>query len=75
MNNKEELKACPFCGEKDLLEVETIDFGKEKRPFGYTWTARVDCLNCSGSCGTHGFEKTEEDARRVAIKSWNRRRI
>ena len=75
MNNKEELKACPFCGEKDLLEVETIDFGKEKRPFGYTWTARVDCLSCSGSCGTHGFEKTEEDARRVAIKSWNRRRI
>lgn len=38
-----ELLPCPFYGESELLEVETIDHGEEKRPFGFRWTAK-NCL-------------------------------
>lgn len=68
-----ELKPCPFCGEKELLEVETIDHGEEKRPLGFRWTAKVSCLNCSACCGTHGFQRNEEAGKRMAIRAWNRR--
>lgn len=68
-----ELKSCPFCGENELLEVEAIDHGEEKRPFGCRWTAKVVCLNCFASCGTHGFQHNEENGKRMAIRAWNTR--
>lgn len=68
-----ELKPCPFCGESELLKVEVIDHGEEKRPFGYRWTAKVVCLSCFASCGTHGFQHNEEDAKRMVKRAWNRR--
>lgn len=73
MEIMDNLKPCPFCGEKKLLEIETINHGKENRPFGFTWTANVSCLNCSGSCWTHRFHKNKEDAKMMAIAAWNRR--
>lgn len=68
-----ELLPCPFCGESELLKVEAIDHGEEKRPFGFRWTAKVVCLNCFASCGTHGFQHNEENGKRMAIRAWNTR--
>ena len=68
-----ELKPCPFCGEAKLLEYEVIDHGEEKRPLGLRFTARVTCLSCFGSCGTHGFRKDGETSKRAAFRAWNRR--
>ena len=68
------MKSCPFCGECEMIEVEAIDHGEEKRPFGFRWTAKVVCLNCYASCGTHGFYQDEEEAKRMAIRAWDKRR-
>lgn len=68
-----ELLPCPFCGESEMLQVEAIDHGEEKRPFGFRWTAKVVCLNCFASCETHGFQHNEENGKRMAIRAWNTR--
>lgn len=67
-----ELKRCPFCG-GTMLTLETKDHGEEKRPFGFRWTAKVTCLECFASCGTHGFQRNDENSRKAAIRAWNRR--
>ena len=68
----EELKRCPFCG-SEMLDVEVKEHTKENRPFGYRFTAKVICLECFASCGTHGFQRNEFDGKRMAIRAWNRR--
>lgn len=68
-----ELKSCPFCGESELLKIEATDHGEEKRPFGFKWSAKVVCLNCFASCGTHGFQHDIEAGVRMAIRAWNTR--
>lgn len=67
------LKPCPFCGEQELLELEICDHGENKRNLGYRFTARVVCLSCFGQCGTHGFHKDGEIAKRAVSRAWNRR--
>ena len=67
------LKPCPFCGEEKMLEYEVIDHGVEKRPFGFRFTAKVTCLNCFGSIGTHGFHRDTESSKRAVFRAWNRR--
>ena len=67
-----ELKPCPFCG-GEMLKIEVNDHGTEKRPFGFRFTAKVICLDCFASCGTHGFEHNEEAGKRMAVRAWNRR--
>lgn len=68
-----ELKPCPFCGEQEMLKCEVIDHGEEKRPFGFRFTAKVTCLRCFGSCGSHGFQRESETSKRAAVRAWNRR--
>ena len=68
-----ELKQCPFCGETELLKLEITDHGIEKRPLGFRFTAKITCLNCFGSCGTHAFQHEGESAKRAVIRAWNRR--
>lgn len=67
------LLPCPFCGESELLEVEAIDHGHEKRPIGFRFTANVTCLSCFGSCGSHGFQRDEDAGKRAAVRAWNTR--
>lgn len=68
-----ELKPCPFCGEQELLEYEVVDHGEGKRPLGFRFTAKVTCLGCFASCGTHGFHHDGESSKRAAFRAWNRR--
>lgn len=70
MDNEKKLKPCPFCGEKRLLEVRTIE--RRDRP-KCKFVGMVSCLNCFSQAGNHGFDWTAEEAEENAIKSWNRR--
>ena len=58
-----ELKPCPFCGGKALLEEFTVRKGFES------------CIVCSGCLVTMLTitYDTEEEAREAVIEDWNRR--
>ena len=64
------LKSCPFCGEKELLEVYAEPRGDREKCI---WNAYVVCLICHGRASNHGFDWTEEEAKDKAIRAWNRR--
>lgn len=53
----EELKPCPFCGEKDFLEETELDGG------------RTTCVWCN-HCGSQG---PYADNEKIAKKLWNKR--
>lgn len=52
-----ELKSCPFCGEKAVVEMDE----------GWYWEWNVYCSECGIHFPNH-FETKEE-----AIEAWNRR--
>ncbi len=58
-----ELKACPFCGEKERIKLRKDDSNKRFRPCYF-----VTCLthDCGGEVG--GFYTSDE-----AVTAWNRR--
>lgn len=58
--NLQDLKPCPFCGEKAVLETFTTAMEKVPR-------YRVRCSNCF--CETNWDFFSKEDV----IKAWNRR--
>lgn len=66
----DKLKPCPFCGEKKLIEVRTLE--REDRP-QCKFVGTVTCLRCFGQAGNHGFDWTEEEAEKNAVKAWNLR--
>lgn len=70
---KEELKACPFCGEEAELHydkyTEALDFGGEHIPEFDEWY--VQCKKCfmvPNSWGNGAWSSKDE-----AIKAWNLR--
>ncbi len=65
-----DLKPFSCCGRTRLVRVET-DFHPDRPKCN--WTARVVCLDCFGEASSHGFEWTEEEAKKKAIAAWNRR--
>ncbi len=58
----EELKSCPFCGGKGLLQVHTGN------PMTTGWFHSVECQSCYG--GTFHYADTKEKA----IEAWNTRK-
>ena len=87
MNN--ELKPCPFCGGRAILEHTDLHLNGHnshesiKGLYSSTW--QVSCFNCGirksshtsyykfTNQGTLELPKNEIDGRAEAIKSWNRR--
>lgn len=57
----EELKPCPFCGEKDNLRVYTT-----QHDYGFPETYSAGCKHCGAS--TKEYAKPEH-----AIDAWNSR--
>jgi hypothetical protein len=66
---KDYLLSCPFCGKSHII-IDTIE--RQDRP-ACKWRATVFCANCFGEASNHGFDWTEEKAKRKAIEAWNRR--
>ena len=62
----EELKPCPFCGEKASINYERIP-GENK---GF-W-AQVICNACHGRSGGT-WASSYSAAERIEVKAWNRR--
>lgn len=58
-----ELKPCPFCGSKAIIESFSVRKGFE---------ANVSCTECLANMPTITFD-FEETAYLEAIKDWNRR--
>ncbi|MBR1603740.1 MAG: Lar family restriction alleviation protein [Synergistaceae bacterium] len=69
--NKIELKPCPFCGNKDYLEVEEayICFLDEWEHRGYT----VRCSYCDLMFGYHEHDGSHFMTPEAAAEAWNRR--
>lgn len=64
------LKPCPFCGEKEELYIEN-------RPcfnsYGKWYVAGVCCWRCNITLWTHFDKDTIEEAEADAVKAWNTR--
>lgn len=71
MTNKYDLKPCPFCGEKTLLEVQSTE--RTDRDL-YRFTSDIVCLRCFATACNHGFDLTENEAIEKAVEAWNRRK-
>ncbi len=74
----DELKPCPFCGEKkDIGIYKKMHHGAPVECKGLLFW-RVECLPCD--CRTGDFSDLDsqyegfKDGREAAIKTWNRRR-
>lgn len=70
----EKLKPCPFCGTEVKLRKETMWFNSHGYKGYYKYT--VGCRECG--CGiamraTDTLFRTDSEAKRNAIKAWNRR--
>lgn len=58
----EELKPCPFCGEKEKLEYQSAASG------GYIW-----CIGCSAYGPTDERDRDQECDIDAAHEAWNKR--
>lgn len=78
-----ELKRCPFCGGKAVIQqtgVEIMETNRDSVRFDF----RIVCVNCKATApGAHGYISVNlsrtgdlnawHDARGSAIEAWNRR--
>lgn len=58
--NEYELKPCPFCGGKAMIQQHRVN-GDDR--FTYSWVFCVDCLG----------QTRQYLSSRVAVEAWNRR--
>lgn len=63
-----ELKHCPFCGEKKRIEIRSVE--RKDRP-QCKFVAYVSCLKCFAQISNHGFDWTEKEAIAKAVRAWN----
>lgn len=81
MNDKDELKRCPFCGGNAILKRVSITVSCSSNVYD-TW--RVECSNCGATPMRNGYDSIvtrdrddrlviERDGRVAAIECWNNR--
>ena len=81
MNDKDELKRCPFCGGNAILKQVSITVGCSNNVYD-TW--RVECYNCGATPMRNGYDSIvtrdindhlviERDGRAAVIECWNNR--
>lgn len=75
----EELKKCPFCGEKAYFRTDANGYQKENRMFSF----HIECRSCKlafpkafeleFSLNENGELQFSKDERDKAVHEWNRR--
>ena len=71
----EELKSCPFCGNKVEVEKIPMWYGNGHGYYG-CYEFKIKCKNCGCTVDqpqNDSIYRSEEEARGNAIKAWNRR--
>lgn len=71
----EELKPCPFCGNKVEVEKIPLWYGNGRGYYG-CYEFKIRCKSCGCTVDqpeNDSVYRSEEEARGNAIKAWNRR--
>ena len=75
----EDLKPCPFCGEKEDIAIRKRTHKGEPKSINGSIYYFIECLPCDAKTG-HNFNNDAnlfglKDGKEMAILSWNTRRL